>query len=57
MRERMNDKNFKEMHKVLLPIIRRVMPKLIADEIVGVQPMSSRFDYDNHRDKDVKKTN
>ena len=26
--------------KVMLPIIRRVMPKLIAQELVGVQPMA-----------------
>jgi hypothetical protein len=28
------------MQKVLLPMIRRVIPSLIANEIVGVQPMS-----------------
>lgn len=27
------------MNSVLLPIIRRVMPTLIANEIIGVQPM------------------
>jgi hypothetical protein len=30
--------------KVLLPIIRRVMPNIIANDIIGVQPMSSE-DY------------
>ena len=30
--------------KVLLPIIRRVMPNIIANDILGVQPMSSE-DY------------
>ena len=28
-------------HRVLLPIIRRVMPQVIATDILGVQPMSA----------------
>ena len=27
-------------HKVILPIIRRVMPDIIANDIIGAQPMS-----------------
>jgi len=30
----------KDFHKVLLPLIRKVMPQVIAHDIVGVQPMS-----------------
>jgi hypothetical protein len=32
--------NVAALNKVLLPIIRRVMPTVIANEIVGVQPMT-----------------
>ena len=28
------------LNKVMLPLIRRVMPSVIANELVGVQPMS-----------------
>lgn len=34
----MDDKN-KEMMKIMMPVIRRITPSLIADEILGVQPM------------------
>jgi hypothetical protein len=27
------------VHKVILPMLRRVLPTLIANEIVGIQPM------------------
>lgn len=29
-----------DVNKVILPVIRRVMPTLIANEIIGVQPMN-----------------
>lgn len=32
--------NIATLNKVILPIIRRVMPTVIANEIIGVQPMS-----------------
>ena len=32
--------NVAALNKVILPIIRRVMPTVIANEIVGVQPMT-----------------
>ena len=32
--------NIAIMNKVMLPVIRRVMPTVIANEIIGVQPMS-----------------
>lgn len=32
--------NVATLNKVILPIIRRVMPTVIANEIIGVQPMS-----------------
>jgi hypothetical protein len=32
--------NVASLNKVILPVIRRVMPTVIANEIVGVQPMS-----------------
>ena len=32
--------NVAALNKVVLPIIRRVMPTVIANEIVGVQPMT-----------------
>jgi len=32
--------NIATMNKVILPIIRRVMPTVIANEIIGVQPMT-----------------
>src|ERR1700675_3192382 len=31
--------NIAVLNKVILPIIRRVLPHIIANEIVGVQPM------------------
>lgn len=35
-----NAGNIAALNKVILPIIRRVMPTVIANEILGVQPMS-----------------
>ena len=32
--------NVATLNKVILPVIRRVMPTVIANEIVGVQPMT-----------------
>ena len=32
--------NMATLNKVILPVIRRVMPTVIANEIVGVQPMT-----------------
>ena len=32
--------NIASLNKVMLPLIRRVMPSLIANELLGVQPMS-----------------
>jgi hypothetical protein len=32
--------NIASLNKVILPVIRRVMPTVIANEIVGVQPMT-----------------
>jgi len=32
--------NVASLNKVMLPLIRRVMPSVIANELVGVQPMS-----------------
>ena len=32
--------NFAVLNKVILPVIRRVMPTVIANEIIGVQPMT-----------------
>ena len=32
--------NIATLNKVMLPLIRRVMPSVIANELVGVQPMS-----------------
>lgn len=34
-----NAGNIAQLNKVILPVIRRVMPTVIANEIVGVQPM------------------
>ena len=31
--------NVATLNRVILPVIRRVMPTVIANEIVGVQPM------------------
>ncbi len=44
------------MNKIIIPIIRNLYPKLIAQQIVGVQPMTTggpsifeiRFDYHVH---------
>lgn len=33
--------NIATLNKVILPVIRRVMPTVIANEIIGVQPMSA----------------
>lgn len=35
----------KETAKVIIPIIRKLVPTLIAQDIVGVQPMGSGLDY------------
>jgi len=35
------DDDDSSLHKVLLPVIRRVIPNLIANDIVGVQPMTA----------------
>jgi hypothetical protein len=35
-----NAGNVATLNKVILPVIRRVMPTVIANEIIGVQPMS-----------------
>ena len=35
-----NAGNVATMNKVILPVIRRVMPTVIANEIIGVQPMT-----------------
>ena len=32
--------NVATLNKVILPVIRRVMPTVIANELVGVQPMT-----------------
>jgi hypothetical protein len=32
--------NIATLNKVMLPLIRRVMPSVIANELVGVQPMT-----------------
>src|SRR5690554_4394993 len=32
--------NVATLNKVILPVIRRVMPTVIANEIIGVQPMT-----------------
>lgn len=49
--------NIATLNKVILPIIRRIMPTVIANELVGVQPMSGpvaqiqtmRFVYANSK--------
>lgn len=33
------EKQYKQVSKVIMPILRRVMPTVIANEIIGVQPM------------------
>ena len=35
----MTDKNITDQMKILIPMIRKVMPATIAQDIVGVQPM------------------
>lgn len=35
-----NSSNIATLNKVILPVIRRVMPTVIANEIIGVQPMT-----------------
>lgn len=35
-----NASNVASLNKVILPVIRRVMPTVIANEIIGVQPMT-----------------
>ena len=35
-----NSANVATLNKVILPVIRRVMPTVIANEIIGVQPLS-----------------
>jgi hypothetical protein len=32
--------NIATLNRVILPVIRRVMPTVIANEIIGVQPMT-----------------
>jgi hypothetical protein len=44
--------DLKEMRKVLMPMIRKVMPALIANEIIGVQPMAApKEGWELHEDK------
>ena len=35
-----NAGNVATLNKVILPVIRRVMPTVIANELIGVQPMT-----------------
>lgn len=39
----LNDSTPADFTRILLPVIRRIMPEIIASEIVGVQPMGDRF--------------
>jgi len=36
------------LNKVMLPLIRRVMPSVIANELVGVQPMTGPVGQNSH---------
>jgi hypothetical protein len=38
-----NSLGYVKLNKVILPVIRRVMPSVIAQQIVGVQSMNSPF--------------
>ena len=38
-----NSLGYVKLNKVILPIIRNVMPSVIAQQIVGVQPMTGPF--------------
>jgi len=40
----MDEDEKKEMRSVLLPMIRKVLPGLIAQDIIGVQPMTGVLD-------------
>ena len=37
----MSDNNNKEFQRVLIPMIQRILPNVIASELVNVQPMSA----------------
>lgn len=39
--------------KVLLPMIRKIMPKLIAEDIVGVQPMTGHTTIQTGMTQDI----
>jgi hypothetical protein len=39
------------INKILIPVIRKVMPAFIAQDIVGVQPMASNFIFTMRHDK------
>jgi hypothetical protein len=39
--------NIATLNRVILPVIRRVMPTVIANELVGVQPMTGPVGTDN----------
>ena len=41
--------NVATLNRVILPVIRRVMPTVIANEIVGVQPMTGPVDRKSTR--------
>ena len=40
--------NVATLNRVILPVIRRVMPTVIANEIVGVQPMTGPVGTNSH---------
>ena len=39
--------NIATLNRVILPVIRRVMPTVIANELVGVQPMTDWTSWSN----------
>lgn len=39
--------NIATLNKVILPVIRRVMPTVIANELIGVQPMTTCWSNPN----------
>ena len=57
--------NVATLNRVILPVIRRVMPTVIANEIVGVQPMTGpvgqihtlRIRFQNNLEKSVQRGN
>jgi len=52
--EKLKDIDFKKFDKIKLPMLRCSFPKLIAEELVSIQPMKVDYDQLYYYDKKTK---